>query len=106
MRRTRRPSFDISPRLAITSPEKQCGKTTLLDVLSCLAWRPMTTGSITAASIFRVVEKVQPTLLIDEADTFLPDNAASTQQRSARTAVSPNATAKWVRPSRVSPLPI
>ncbi len=66
--------FDISPRLAITSPEKQCGKTTLLDVLGCLAWRPMTTGSITAASIFRVVEKVQPTLLIDEADTFLAGN--------------------------------
>ena len=36
--------------------------------------RPMTTGSITAASIFRVVEKVQPTLLIDEADTFLAGN--------------------------------
>jgi putative DNA primase/helicase len=26
--------FGISPRLAITSPEKSCGKTTLLDVLS------------------------------------------------------------------------
>jgi putative DNA primase/helicase len=64
----------ISPRLAITSPEKGCGKTTLLDVLSHLVWRPLPTASATAAAIFRVVEMQQPTLLIDEADTFLPEN--------------------------------
>lgn len=28
--------FTITPRLAITSPEKQCGKTTLLDVINQL----------------------------------------------------------------------
>jgi putative DNA primase/helicase len=62
--------FGISPRLAITSPEKGCGKTTLLDVVSRLVWRPLST----AAAIFRVVDILQPTLLIDEADTFLRDN--------------------------------
>jgi putative DNA primase/helicase len=67
-------NFGISPRLAITSPEKQCGKTTLLDVLACLVWRRLPTANVTAAAIFRVVEKARPTLLIDEADTFLPDN--------------------------------
>ncbi len=66
--------FGISPRLAITSPEKGCGKTTLLDVLSRLVWRPLPTANATAAAIFRVVEMHQPTLLIDEADTFLRDN--------------------------------
>jgi hypothetical protein len=65
--------FGISPRLAITSPEKQCGKTTLLDVLARLVWRPLPTANATAAAIFRVVEKQPPTLLIDEADTFLPE---------------------------------
>jgi hypothetical protein len=30
-------AFTISPRLAITSPEKGCGRTTLLDVLSCMS---------------------------------------------------------------------
>src|SRR5262249_50370405 len=66
--------FGISPRLAITSPEKGCGKTTLLDVLSRLVWRPLSTANATAAAIFRVVEMLRPTLLIDEADTFLRDN--------------------------------
>jgi putative DNA primase/helicase len=64
----------ISPRLAITSPEKGCGKTTLLDVLSRLVMRPLPTASATASAIFRVVEMQQPTLLIDEADTFLSEN--------------------------------
>ncbi len=63
-------SFVISPRLAIRSPEKGCGKTTLLDVLERLAWRPLLTPSIQQAGIFRVVESWQPTLLIDEADTM------------------------------------
>jgi Protein of unknown function (DUF3631) len=65
--------FGISPRLAIASPEKGCGKTTLLDVLSRLVWRPLSTANATAAAIFRVVEMSRPTLLIDE-DTFLRDN--------------------------------
>lgn len=66
--------FGISPRLAITSPERGCGKTTLLDVLSHLVRRPLPTANATAAAIFRVVEMQRPTLLIDEADTFLSEN--------------------------------
>ncbi|CAN7311394.1 DUF3631 domain-containing protein [Bradyrhizobium sp. LjRoot220] len=64
-------AFNISPRLAITSPEKQCGKTTLLDVLSCLVPRPLLTANTSASPIFRAIELSRPTLLIDEADTFL-----------------------------------
>jgi putative DNA primase/helicase len=64
----------ISPRLAITSPEKGCGKTTLLDVLYRLVFRPLLASNISASSTFRVVEAVQPCLLIDEADTFLVEN--------------------------------
>lgn len=66
--------FGISPRLAITSPEKRCGKTTALDVLSCLVSRPLPTANASASAIFRVIELQRPTLLIDEADTFLPEN--------------------------------
>ena len=66
--------FGNSPRLAITSPEKGCGKTTLLDVLTHLVMRPLPTSNATTAAIFRVVEMQQPTLLIDEADTFLKEN--------------------------------
>jgi putative DNA primase/helicase len=67
-------AFGITPRLAITSPEKGCGKTTLLDVLARLVWRPLPTANATASAIFRVVEMQAPTLLIDEADTFLSEN--------------------------------
>jgi hypothetical protein len=66
--------FMITPRLAITSPERRCGKTTLLDVLGCLVWRPLSASNVTASVVFRVVEQARPTLLIDEADTFLVDN--------------------------------
>ena len=63
--------FLISPRLAIRSPMKRCGKTTLLDVLGWLVWRPLPTANVSAAALFRVVEAYRPTLLVDEADTFL-----------------------------------
>ena len=64
-------AFQISPRLAITSPEKRCGKTTTLDVVQFLTPRPLSTSNTTAAAIFRTIEAARPTLLIDEADTFL-----------------------------------
>jgi putative DNA primase/helicase len=64
----------ITPRLAVISPEKGCGKTTALDVVSHLVARPLATANATASAIFRVVEMKRPTLLIDEADTFLPEN--------------------------------
>jgi hypothetical protein len=64
----------ISPRLAITSPEMQCGKTTLLSVLEALVPKPLKADNVTAAAVFRVVERVRPTLLIDEADSFLKEN--------------------------------
>ena len=66
--------FLVSPRLGISSPTKGCGKTLLLDVLSRLVARPLPTTNVTPAAIFRVVEAHHPTLLIDEADTFLYDN--------------------------------
>jgi putative DNA primase/helicase len=64
--------FLISPRLAIRSVMHRCGKTTLLDVVSHLALRTLPSANVTAASVFRVIEACRPTLLIDEADTFLP----------------------------------
>ena len=67
-------AFTVTPRLGITSPEKRCGKTTLQDVLGCLVPRPLPAANITAAATFRTIELAQPTLLIDEADTFLGDN--------------------------------
>ncbi len=64
-----------SPRLCVTAPEKGCGKTLVLDLLDALSRRPLASANTTAAATFRLIEAHQPTLLIDEADTFLPDNA-------------------------------
>src|SRR5262249_51094091 len=66
--------FNHSPRLAITSPEKGCGKATALDVLRELVARPLPTSNVTASAVFRTIEIAIPTLLIDEADTFLKEN--------------------------------
>ena len=63
--------FDHSPRLGFNSPEKRCGKTTALAIVGELVPRALSTANITPAALFRAVELAQPTLLIDEADTFL-----------------------------------
>ncbi len=64
-------AFTITPRLAIMSPVKGCGKTTLLDVVACLVWRPLPTANASMAGIFRAVEMARPTLLLDEAERFV-----------------------------------
>jgi hypothetical protein len=58
----------------LNSPEKGCGKTTAIELLSCLLPKPLIASNISPAALFRTVEKHQPTLLIDEADTFLKMN--------------------------------
>ena len=64
----------ICPILVIKSPEKRCGKTLLLELLINMVFRPLTASNITSSSLFRVIERYQPTLLLDEADTFLCNN--------------------------------
>ena len=67
-------AFRILPVLELKSPEKRCGKTRLLEVLSGLAYRAFPSCNLTPATVYRVIEKCQPCLLLDEADTFLPQN--------------------------------
>jgi putative DNA primase/helicase len=67
-------SFVIFPRLVITSPEKQCGKSTLLDVTGGMVLKRMLVSNVTVSPLFRAIEIARPTLLIDEADSFLSDN--------------------------------
>src|SRR5688500_5548812 len=61
----------VTTYVGVVSPEKRCGKTTLLTLLSKLAKRALVAANISPPALFRVIERVQPTLLIDEADTFL-----------------------------------
>ncbi len=64
----------ITPRLVLQSPEKRCGKTRTLEVLSRLVPKALLASNVSTSVVFRVIEMARPTLLIDEADTFIKDN--------------------------------
>jgi hypothetical protein len=67
-------AFQHSPRLAITSPEKQCGKTTLRDVVAQFVPRPILTENLTCAVLFRLVDANAQVILADEYDSWIPNN--------------------------------
>ena len=64
-------AFTTSPLLALVSPDKRCGKTTALSLLLHLVRRPLPASNITPAALFRAIDRWNPTLLVDEADTFM-----------------------------------
>lgn len=66
----------ILPLLYFMSPTKRCGKSTAMTVVASLAPRALLASNISPAALFRVVDQCKPTLLLDEADTFLPANDA------------------------------
>jgi hypothetical protein len=65
---------DVLPLLLINAPERSCGKTQVLDMVSRLSCRPMVGANITTAVLFRCIDTMHPTLFIDEIDTFLKKN--------------------------------
>jgi len=60
--------FAVTPRLALESPVRGCGKTTALNIIKILAFRTRKSDNTTAAVLFRLVDRERPTLLLDEAD--------------------------------------
>lgn len=67
-------SIHVAPLAIITAPEKRCGKSQLLYLFSQMVKNPIPAANITPSALFRSIDKWQPTLLIDEADTFMRDN--------------------------------
>src|SRR5262249_28689979 len=63
-----------SPILAPTSSEKECGKSTLMGVISFIVRRALTTVGVSAAALYRSIDKWQPAFVIDEADDAFVDN--------------------------------
>lgn len=63
-----------SPLLIVNAPERACGKTLVQEVLASVAHRAMSTANATPSSLYRLVETYQPTVFIDEADTFFAKN--------------------------------
>lgn len=62
---------DYTPYLLVTSPVRECGKSTLLDLLLHLAHRAQQTGGYSAAALYRRIDRQHPALLLDEIDTRL-----------------------------------
>jgi hypothetical protein len=54
------PAFECAPRLVATSPQKQCGKTRLLDIITGTCHRPLATVNATVAAIFRSLDGEHP----------------------------------------------
>jgi hypothetical protein len=61
--------FAFTPYLHVFSPERECGKSTLLDVLEAVVCNPTKVDGISPAALFRLIEARRPTLLLDEMDT-------------------------------------
>ena len=68
--------LEISPFLNVTSATPRCGKTILVnEVIGALVRRPHEIGSkVSSAYLFRLIEMYEPTLLLDEIDTYLRDD--------------------------------
>lgn len=59
-----------TPYLYIHSEESRSGKTLLLDLLEPITLNPERAVDMTSSVLFRLIEKIQPTLLIDEVDAI------------------------------------
>lgn len=63
-------AWESTPRLALMSPEKRCGKSRVQEVVSTLVPNPMRTADVTTAVLFRsIAEDPRPTVFLDEVDT-------------------------------------
>lgn len=59
-----------TPYLYITSAEKQSGKTRTLEVLETICRTATRSSNLTSAVMFRMIENLRPTLMVDEVDTI------------------------------------
>ncbi len=62
----------VAPFAMITAPTMGAGKTVMLEVMSLMAYRSFIASSTTEAVLFRLLDKEQVTLFLDESDRALP----------------------------------
>jgi hypothetical protein len=62
--------FESTPRLALLSPEKQCGKTRVLELLELLCAGAETLSDASPAYLYRRIGAGPVTILLDEADAI------------------------------------
>lgn len=67
------PARDFSPILQLTSASPGCGKTTALELFHRVVHNGVLAAHISTASLFRIVEGGEVSLLLDEGDTYMDD---------------------------------
>ncbi|MFJ7077662.1 DUF3631 domain-containing protein [Streptomyces sp. NPDC098781] len=78
-------AWQHAPRLAIVAPEKRCGKSRLLDIVTETVHNRLITVNASAAAIFRSIDGDDPpTLLVDEADTLFSSPRAAEKNEEVR----------------------
>jgi Protein of unknown function (DUF3631) len=102
-------AWQHATRLVITSPQKRCGKSRLMDIIAGLSFSPLLCADTTTAAIYRSIgddDAKTPTLLIDEADALFGTKRAAEQNEDLRALI--NAGWQRDRPARrcVGPLQI
>jgi hypothetical protein len=64
-------AVEVTPYIAIISPQYRCGKTTLLRLLKATSHQAINAASISTPALGHIVHNYKPTLLIDEMDSFM-----------------------------------
>lgn len=81
------PAWQHATRLAVTSPQKRCGKSRLLDIVAGTCHWPLLCVNATPAAIFRSIganEDKPPTLIVDEADALFGTKRIAEQNEDLR----------------------
>jgi hypothetical protein len=77
-------AFEYTPYLHVYSPEKQCGKSRVLEVLTHLVSKPWKLANPSEAVLFRKIEKDCPTVLWDEIDAVFQGKATDPSKENLR----------------------
>jgi hypothetical protein len=81
-------AFDSTPRPALLSPEKQCGKTRALELLALLCDSAETLSDASAAYLYRRIGAGPVTILLDEADAVWRRGKADETAEALRSVVN------------------
>lgn len=69
-----------TPYVALTSPERGCGKSRVLEVCEPLVRKGVMVVNASTSGLFRMIEKDRPTLLFDEVDAIFKRRGEDTEE--------------------------
>jgi hypothetical protein len=82
------PAADQTPYIHISSPQRACGKTLLLELLELLASRALAIAGTSPSALFRTIDQAEEnggiTMLFDEVDTLWSNQQTAAQNEDLR----------------------